>query len=174
MSIADAGCFLDLETRVAKLATRVAAMGERLTSAEKILTSLQARYAKDSRRLDFPEAHADELPSERCATTGLRGLVEGQLLSVLCPKANMQAAEIAAQLGMSERALRRRLAEEGTSFGEVLDHLRNRLALQYLEDDRVSIKQIAWLLGYSEPGAFNHAFKRWTGTSPTQAKNRRT
>jgi AraC-like DNA-binding protein len=147
---------------------------ETLTSVVEILTSLQARYAKDSRRLDIPEAHADKLLSERCAATGLRGLVEGQLLSVLCPSGKMQVAEIAAQLGMSERSLRRRLAEEGTSFGEVLDQLRNRLALQYLEDDRVSIKQITWLLGYSEPGAFNHAFTRWTGTSPSKVRDRRT
>ena len=166
MSIA-ADCFLDLETRVAKLSTRIAAVEETLTSVEGMLTSLQASYAKSSQRLGFPEAHANG--SER-----LRDLVEGQLLSVLRPRGKMQAAAIAAQLGMSERSLSRRLTEEGTSFGEVLDHLRRRLALQYLEDDRLSIKQIAWFLGYSEPGAFNHAFKRWTGTSPGQTRNRRT
>src|SRR6267378_2717978 len=54
---------------------------------------------------------------------------------------------------------------------EVLDRLRNRLALRYLEDERVSLQQTAWLLGYSEIGAFNHAFKRWTGTSPGRARN---
>jgi AraC-like DNA-binding protein len=71
---------------------------------------------------------------------------------------------------MSERSFRRRLAEEGTSFGEVLDRLRNRLALRYLEDKSITLKQIAWRLGYSEPGAFNHAFKRWTGTSPNRTR----
>jgi AraC-like DNA-binding protein len=68
------------------------------------------------------------------------------------------------------RALSRHLADEGTSFGEILDRLRNRLAIRYLEDDRVSIQQTAWLLGYSEIAAFNHAFKRWTGTSPSRVR----
>src|SRR5262249_5170691 len=67
-------------------------------------------------------------------------------------------------------SLRRHLAEEDTSFAEVLDRLRNRLALRYLQDERVSLQQTAWLLGYSEIGAFNHAFKRWTGTSLGRAR----
>jgi AraC-like DNA-binding protein len=56
-------------------------------------------------------------------------------------------------------------------LGETLDSLRHRLALRYLEDRSISIQQIAWLLGYSEVGAFNHAFKRWTETSPGRARN---
>jgi AraC-like DNA-binding protein len=72
---------------------------------------------------------------------------------------------------MSARSFKRHLAQEGTTFGEVLDRLRYRLALGYLEDQRISLQQIAWLLGYSEIGAFNHAFKRWTGTSPGRARN---
>ena len=47
---------------------------------------------------------------------------------------------------------------------------KNRLARRYLEDERISLQQIAWLLGYSEIGAFNHAFKRWTGISPGRAR----
>jgi len=128
--------------------------------------------SEDSRLLRILETHADELLLERRTATGLRGLVEVHLLGIL-PSGRVQAVEVAEQLGMSERSLRRRLAEEGSSFGEVLDQLRSRLARRYLEDERVSIKQIAWLLGYSEPGAFNHAFKRWTGTSPSRARDRR-
>jgi AraC-like DNA-binding protein len=126
--------------------------------------------SEDSHLLRILEVHADTLLSERHSAVGLRELVEDQLLSVL-PTGRVQAAEVAGQLGMSERSFRRRLADEGIRFGEVLDHLRNRLALRYLADEHVSFKQISWLLGYSEPGAFNHAFKRWTGTSPRQARN---
>jgi AraC-like DNA-binding protein len=126
--------------------------------------------SEDSRLLRILEAHADALLSERRTAAGLRELVEDRLLAAL-PSGKVQAAEVAEQLGMSERSFRRRLASEGISFGEVLDRLRNRLALRYLADEHVSLKQIAWLLGYSEPGAFNHAFKRWTGTSPRQLRN---
>ena len=126
--------------------------------------------SEDSRLLGILEAHADALLSERRTAAGLRELVEDRLVAAL-PSGRVQAAEVAEQLGMSERSFRRRLAAEGISFGEVLDRLRNRLALRYLADEHVSLKQIAWLLGYSEPGAFNHAFKRWTGTSPRQVRN---
>ena len=78
---------------------------------------------------------------------------------------------VAQQLGMSLRSLTRQLAEEGASFGEILDRLRNRLAVRYLGEQRISLQQIAWLLGYSELAAFNHAFKRWSGTSPSRARN---
>ena len=100
---------------------------------------------------------------------GLQGIVENQLVSALA-SGRVQAAEIANQLGMSVRSLSRQLAEEGTSFGEILDRVRQRLALRYLEDERVSVQQTAWLLGYSEIASFSHAFKRWTGTSPRRAR----
>ena len=121
----------------------------------------------DSHLLHILEAHADDLLSERRTATGLRGMVENRLLSIL-PSGKVQTAVVARQLGMSERSFKRHLAQEGTSFGEVLDRLRYRLALRYLEDERSSIQQIAWLLGYSEIGAFNHAFKRWTGHRPAE------
>jgi AraC-like DNA-binding protein len=127
--------------------------------------------SEDSHLLQILEAHADEILSEKHTVTGLRGLVEDRLIGLL-PNGRTQAAVVAEQLGMSERSFRRRLSEEGANFGEVVDRLRHRLALHYLEDERVSLKQIAWLLGYSELGAFNHAFKRWTGTSPGQVRKR--
>jgi len=123
----------------------------------------------DSRLLQILEAHAQDLLSERRATAGLRGLVENQLLGILA-SSKVTIKEVAQQLGMSPRSFTRHLAEEGTSFGEILDKVRHRLALRYLEDRHISLQQIAWLLGYSEIGAFNHAFKRWTGTSPGRAR----
>jgi AraC-like DNA-binding protein len=126
--------------------------------------------SQDSRLLQILEAHSDDLLSERHTSVGLRGLVEDHLRNVL-PSGKVQAAVVAQQLGMSTRSFTRRLAQEGTTFGEILDRLRNRLALGYLEDQRMSLQQIAWLLGYSEGSAFNHAFKRWFGTSPRGARN---
>ena len=128
--------------------------------------------SEDSRLLQILEAHAGDMLSEKRAPAGLRSLVEDQLTGLL-PSGRARAAVVAEQLGMSERSFRRRLVQESTNFGEVLDRLRNRLALRYLEEEQVSLKQIAWLLGYSELGAFNHAFKRWTGTSPGQMRKQR-
>ncbi len=76
------------------------------------------------------------------------------------------ADAIAAKLHMSTRTLHRRLADSGTSFGDELEALRKGLAMRYLEDLRVSIGEVAFLLGYSEPRAFHRAFKAWTGQTP--------
>jgi AraC-like DNA-binding protein len=84
--------------------------------------------------------HADDLLSERRTAAGLRGLVENQLLSML-PSGRVQTAAVAQQLGMSARSFKRHLAQEGTSFSEILDRLRNRLARRYLEDERISLCQ---------------------------------
>ena len=62
--------------------------------------------------------------------------------------------------------MRRELAAEGTSYRQLIDQLRHRLAVRYLADDRLSIAEAAFLLGFSELSAFHRAFKRWTGQTP--------
>jgi AraC-like DNA-binding protein len=123
----------------------------------------------DSRLLKILTAHADDLLAERDSVTALQSTVANQLASLL-PSGESRAAVVARQLGMSQRSLTRHLAEEGTTFGEILERLRQRLAARYLADDRMSVQQTAWLLGYSEVGAFNHAYKRWTGTAPRRTR----
>jgi AraC-like DNA-binding protein len=123
----------------------------------------------DSQLLRILTAHADDLLAERHSVTGLQSMVANQLAGLL-PSGESRAAVVARQLGMSPRSLTRHLAEEGTTFGEVLERLRQRLATRYLADDRMSVQQTAWLLGYSEVGAFNHAYKRWTGTAPRRTR----
>jgi AraC-like DNA-binding protein len=76
-------------------------------------------------------------------------------------------------LGHSERTLTRRLADENTTYEEVVDQLRRSLALQYVKEPSLSLSQIAWLLGYEGSTSFNHAFKRWTGQSPSAARNQK-
>ena len=77
----------------------------------------------------------------------------------------------AKRLGLTARSLQRRLKEEGTSFQAVREQVRQELARRYL-DERLSIAEISFLLGFSEPSAFFRAFKRWTGTTPIQARRR--
>ncbi len=73
---------------------------------------------------------------------------------------------IAFLLSISTRHLQRELQAEGTSFQKLLDNTRKELALRHLENPTLSIHDIAFLLGFSEPSAFNRAFKRWTGKTP--------
>ena len=74
--------------------------------------------------------------------------------------------EVAKRLGVSDRTLHRRLADEGTSHSELLDEARRERAMILLADRSLSAAEISFLLGYSEPGAFFRAFKRWTGKTP--------
>ena len=89
----------------------------------------------------------------------------------MLPHGKAKAQTVAKALALSLRTLSRRLADEGTTYADVVDDLRRTLALQYLKDPAISLSQIAWLLGYEGSTSFNHAFKRWTGRSPTVARN---
>jgi len=75
---------------------------------------------------------------------------------------------LAAELHMSLRTLQRRLAEENTTYGALLDDIRRDLALRYLEDPERSVTEVAFLLGYSQHSVFTRAFHRWTGKSPSR------
>jgi len=73
---------------------------------------------------------------------------------------------IADELGMTQRTLQRKLKEAGVGFQQVLDQTRHALAEDYLRQGRLSIAEIAFLLGFQEQSSFNHAFKEWTGVNP--------
>ena len=73
-------------------------------------------------------------------------------------------------LGMSTRTLTRKLADERLNFSEILEHLRRDLAVRYLDDRKMHISKIAWLLGFNEVSAFTHACKRWTGKTPSEMR----
>ena len=102
----------------------------------------------------------------RTASDTLRAAVENQVEKLL-PHGKAHKRTVAKALGMSARTFSRRLAVEGTTYEEVVDQLRRSLALQYLKDPGMSLSQIAWLLGYEGSTSFNHAFRRWTGSSPS-------
>jgi AraC-like DNA-binding protein len=132
---------------------------------------------------DIPLASADSflhgLLIEQCEKANidrprlaaLRVSVENEIAPLL-PHGKAQAAEVAHRLGMSQRTLARYLASEGLSFSVILDEIKCDLAEHYLSEADLPITTVAWLLGYHEVSAFTHAFKRWTGTTPGQARLR--
>jgi len=75
---------------------------------------------------------------------------------------------IAESLGMSVRNLQLKLKEEGTTYQKLFSTVRKEIALNYLKEKEATICDIAFLLGFSEQSAFNHAFKRWTGFTPRE------
>ncbi len=124
----------------------------------------------DPKLLKALEPFCDLAAKERrTASDTLRAAVEKEMEKLL-PHGKAQKPTIARALGISARSFSRRLAVEGTTYEDVLDQLRRTLALQYLKEPGMSLSQIAWLLGYEGSTSFNHAFKRWTGSSPSLAR----
>lgn len=74
--------------------------------------------------------------------------------------------DVASHLAISRRTLQRHLSNEGTTFQEILDGLREKLARHYLLKSAYSSTQIAFLLGYEDPNSFSRAFRSWTGQTP--------
>lgn len=76
--------------------------------------------------------------------------------------------QVAQAMHLTPRVLYRRLASEGLNFRALRESALQQLAQQHLRDPRLALADVALLLGYSEQSAFTRAFKRWTGTTPTQ------
>lgn len=101
------------------------------------------------------EGQALQLP-ERVKAEIARTLVDGPSLET-----------IARSMGMSGRTLQRRLREHDVAFSTLLDQARSDLAIRHMQTPELNLSEIAFLVGFSEPAAFTHAFKKWTGRSPS-------
>jgi len=124
----------------------------------------------DPRLLETLRPICDAAAKERNTAIGsLRAAVEKETQKLL-PHGKAKRHSVARSLGLSERTLTRKLADEGTTYEQISDQLRQSLALQYIKEQGVSLSQIAWLLGYEGPASFNRAFRRWTGRSPSVAR----
>ncbi len=78
--------------------------------------------------------------------------------------------EVAKELGLGARRLQMLLKTEGSNFQGLRDSIREEMASKALADPNLTIKEIAFFLGFSEPSAFHRAFHRWTGLTPAQAR----
>ena len=76
--------------------------------------------------------------------------------------------EVAKELGMSSRTLQRRIAEEGSSFRQLLSDARRELARIYLQHPSLGLSQVASLLGYENPNSFLRAFRVWESVTPSE------
>ncbi len=86
---------------------------------------------------------------------------------------NMSKQSVADKLHLSPRNLQLKLAKKDTSFQDILDSIRQRLATSYLEQSDLSITEITFLLGYADASNFTRAFRRWHGVSPTKYRSDR-
>jgi len=102
---------------------------------------------------------------QRTRTRSLRERVT-QLLGPMLKGQEPSLQQIASRLQLPTWTLRRKLEEEGTSYRGILNDTRRDLAMAYIRDTEAAFGEIAWLLGFSSPEAFQRAFKRWSGQTP--------
>jgi AraC-like DNA-binding protein len=124
--------------------------------------------APDPSLLQILTNHADGLlrqlsPRPHGFAERARAAIAETLLS-----GNSSAEQIARRLAVSLRTLHRRLAEEGSSHGELVDDVRRTQAMLHLAGNRFTIGEISFLLGFAHPNGFHKAFKRWTRMTPAQ------
>jgi AraC-like DNA-binding protein len=130
----------------------------------------------DAALLDLPLPRASEFAAAQCQAqcqvlmdrrrrrVGVAGQVREALLAD--PHGMAGQAEVAAALNVSVRTLRRRLADEHTSFRAIVNETRMLLAQELLSTGQLTIEGVADRLGYAEASSFIHAFTRWSGVAP--------
>jgi AraC-like DNA-binding protein len=100
------------------------------------------------------------LPKRDSLTSHVRGLLAEELRG-----GDPGIEHLARKLHTTQRTLRRRLQEAGTTHRDILDELRQELAYRYLGERSLAVGEVAFLLGYSTASPFHKAFKRWAGVS---------
>ena len=99
--------------------------------------------------------------------------VQSALMEQL-PHGNISDDSVANALHMSVRTMHRKLSEVNQNFRTLLVEMRRELAEHYILDNSLTLTEISLLLGFSEPSSFSRAFKSWTGSAPSDARQART
>jgi AraC-like DNA-binding protein len=121
--------------------------------------------------LEMLEEYAQRMLERLHTPDTWTGRVTQSLGSMMIQGEKPSLDAVAFDLALSTRSLQNQLKAEETTYRQLLDQVRKEIALDYLERPEVTMCDIAFLLGFSEQSAFTHAFKRWTGSSPTEYLN---
>ena len=127
----------------------------------------------DSHLGHYLESYADYLMDRQPSQASLIDQIE-YLLSAKLSSGDPGLSGIAKELAMSPRSLQRLLSNEGTKYKDVLDHFRHEMALDLLRNPKLSIKEIAFMLGYHEASGFYRAFHRWKNCPPNRFREAQT
>ena len=115
--------------------------------------------------LGILERHVEQVLSSMPREEDLVAVVSVAIRGLL-PLGEPSLADAARRCALGERTLQRRLRERGVTFRSLIDDVRRDAALEQLAHPEISVAEVAFALGFSDPSAFHHAFRRWTGKSP--------
>lgn len=143
---------------------------DRMTLAASVLA---LPHLEPSRTLEqIASAYADamvaRLPTGDCPLSAARRVIRDRL-----PAGEISLAELSSALGVGKRTLQRRLEQSGTSLRALVDEERKARAIEYISRPKLSLSDIALLLGFSELSAFTRAFTRWTDVTPSEYRRAR-
>lgn len=145
-------------------------------NASSITYSFPTSYLDTSMIFADPTTHAvlKQVCDDAIRQIGAMGGVAGLVQSVLMHQPGHFPGfdEIASELAMSARNLRRKLDAENTTYREILSEVRRRLALNYMQSTAMTNDEIACRLGYRSQSAFHHAFIKWAGDTPAAYRRR--
>lgn len=151
---------------------------------------LEVRFSQPANALVFSAAQLQQPVQSACASSYavLENLAEKELakvslglsvreqteraISPLLDGSTPTLEQVAKRLNSTPWRLRRQLRSEGYSFQQVLDETKRDLAISYVKDTKLSLGEIAYLLGFGSAVAFQRAFKRWTAEAPGRYRDR--
>jgi len=142
-------------------------------SFERAHTRLHFPRAMFDEPLPQADAHTLELCMAQCDVLMQRNERRRGITAVVRSKLFRKSGgfptlpEVAAELDVHPRTLRRQLAEEGTSFRALLNEARSTLAVDLLCNVGLNVEEVSKRLGYTDTSTFCHAFKRWHGVPPS-------
>ncbi|WP_175776440.1 AraC family transcriptional regulator [Burkholderia anthina] len=148
----------------------------------------QVRSGRPANAITFEHAHLERpLPQANAATAAMCERMCAELITRRRTRVDLvsflneylatrpfdrppQLKDIATLLNTSERTLKRRLQEEGACFRDISNTVRKTRAQALVAEGRLSIKEIAEELGFSDMSSFSQAYKRWTGVAPSVSR----
>jgi AraC-like DNA-binding protein len=125
----------------------------------------RAGIASDRSMMPFMERHLHDLAEESREPETLASQVN-YLIARRMGAGPLSVSAVAQELGLSARSFQRRLAEERTSFRNLVRDQRRTLAESLMRDRSATVTDVAHTCGYSETAVLSRAFKVWTGASP--------
>lgn len=127
----------------------------------------------DPELLSVLELYAQRMLSKGSTDSLLPEKIKNCISEMIIQGKDYYIYNVAEKMAVSVRTLQKQLKQENTTYRILLEQVKKSIAIKSLENNESQLTDIAFLLGFSEQSAFNHAFKSWTGLSPSKYRNRK-
>ncbi|NIB42262.1 AraC family transcriptional regulator [Pseudomaricurvus alkylphenolicus] len=123
----------------------------------------------ESRLYQVLEAHLSDVLNNQVEEDDIVATV-GNIIAKSLSNGIPSIDDVAKELCMTKRTLQRRLSDRDKLYNEYADEIRQQMARQYVENTKLPLTEVAFLLGYAHVSAFSRAFRRWAGLTPNECR----